>query len=190
MVNDSSPKRIRNTLVQDTYIYGSWDILLRIFPSVFPLEDIDYINLNYESEIEDTVVFENLQALIVRFFKEQLQSDMEKIKENKNLPVSDCSLYIPPPNSPFDRKYMVTKEICKEMNLTNEQLQKKFVKPIKEHIEKGYIFPLTTLRKNMLVPPIIYRNVMTQQSNSRAKNELKQLVKMYKKNRKRMENVL
>lgn len=97
--------------------YGRWDDLYTLFPKYLNLENMEWVNNNYCSNI-DAATFakvKNVQQKVVEFYKTSLDNDYKKMKNGD--PVSLAAKWAETEGSGDDRKYRLVETMCKAWNL-------------------------------------------------------------------------
>lgn len=116
--------------------FGRWDDLLIFWPGVLDLTDLDFIQANYYSTVNEgekgLLFLQNLQLKIVKFMGNQLTNDLSNMKSGKL--VSLCAKWAPTENNSIDRKYKVVDTLCSEMGWTKKHYRAHFLSPLRKHL--------------------------------------------------------
>lgn len=153
--------------------YGSWQTIIELFPRLFPLDDLDFVNCNYEACIKNEQELEELrrqQVVFETFVCAQLAIDRQHLLDGNSEQVSSLARYLPNVNELQDRKYDIVKQLCSHMNVSTTVYHQDYVIPLRQ-VEPMFIGELYEH------PVITYRDVMTNPSSSYNMNRMKQLVK-------------
>lgn len=119
--------------------FGRWDDLIELWPNCLKLQKdyIQYICKNYDSSIPDSpklLLLQKLQTDLVSLMAKQLIKD--KINMNLGKPITLCAKWAPTENDQMDRKYFVTRELCKHLGaITHKQYRKEYISPLREYLK-------------------------------------------------------
>lgn len=114
--------------------YGRWDDLLYLFPNVLDLSDIDKVNQNYCSNIDQNTLDNAIsnQKLVVSLYGRQLIRDKSLML--MNCQTSLAAKWFCTENGSFNKKYGCFRILCSEMNLRPRQLRKLYLTPLRKYI--------------------------------------------------------
>jgi len=97
--------------------YGRWDDIYCLFPRVLCLNDLDWVNSNFCSNITAGTLekAKNVQKYAITIFKNQLQADWNDYQNAK--PISLAAKWCETEGSGDDKRYGLVQQICTEWKL-------------------------------------------------------------------------
>lgn len=115
--------------------YGRWDDLIRLWPGVLDLTDLNHTRANYCVNIKDEHVLKRLQKFqhsFVNIMAHQLINDRAKMESGK--PITICAKWAPTEKNSLDRKYGIVRTLCEVMGITPKNYRKIYITPLRQYL--------------------------------------------------------
>ena len=113
---------------------GRWDDLLHLFPNVVKLDNIDYVNKNFLTNItqEKLNISKEIQEKFVDYVCNNLLKEFQNF--SKGLDISTLAKWLPSENSSFNKKYNIVNTICNKLNISLQDYRVIYISPMRKYL--------------------------------------------------------
>jgi hypothetical protein len=113
---------------------GRWDDILYLFPQIVKLNNIDNINKNFitninEKDLEKSKIVQNK---IIEYVCDNLLKEFKNY--SKGLPISNLAKWLPSENSSFNRKYNIVNQICLNLDISLHDYRVIYITPMRKYL--------------------------------------------------------
>ena len=113
---------------------GRWDDLFYLFPNVIQLDNINYVNKNFLTDITQEQLHDSKQ--IQEKFVDYVSTNLLKEFQNfsKGLEISTLAKWLPSENSALNRKYNIVNTICNKLDISLQDYRVIYITPMRRYL--------------------------------------------------------